>query len=863
VTGADLKEAFFRVRALPPGEREPAIENLAADDPELGAKLRRMLRADGLAGGPIAPPAAVRMPGSLIGGRYRILRKLAGGLSQVFECEDTALHDRRVVVKFAGRGLPEQFRKESAALAALTHPNVVRIYDSGVSEGESFLVTEFIEGVPLREALEAGPLPRGEVVRMIGALAGALEETHRHGILHLDIKPENVMLRAAGRVPVLIDFGLAHSPGMARVAGSRGYMAPEQMSGRPCEASDVFSLAVMGWEMLTGQRPAAGQAELPEFIGQALAEDVGERTAEPVAFARALAAYVARPRRWWLLAAAAGVAVAAGCGWLWLRPAPFVETRQLISVEGPRAMPTASRDGRRIFYLSASDGVTDVHLLEEGGHQSVRLTRTPEREYSPAASPDGSRVAYIRLQMSDTEPRLLIVQEAREGGAERVVATASRLDSVAWHPNGRVLLVVRPLLPEDRRGDRWEGALYWFDLETGKWRLMTRCPDCVITAPAVSPDGRQVAFIQGLAPVWGSLMMAEVDGAGGLVGAPRRMGGRVMASRPRFSPDGRAVFFGCSPRPLGICRLEASGAGEPVRLRFRQAGLVESLPVPRGLIVVDAAMNLDLRRWERDTGTAKPFLASEANERDAVFSPDGEWVAYRAERDGRSTAWVANAQTRNARELASMEAHWVQWTPDGKGLLVVTSAGEAGADAVVLAVPEGREMGRWRMPGGVQPQESRPRFVADGGSLLYVAVEGGRRRVARLELKSGRVEYLGGEGVLEVFPAPGRAELLLRKDLRRLVLFDPGTGQERVVAVSVMPGRVWVVADGVYYGTDRRATGANFYFQPFAGGERQWLLAEAPALGGTGLTVSPEGRYLVFSKDSRESGDLLLAEGVR
>lgn len=218
---------------------------------------------------PADDPALV--PGAIVG-PYRLVRELGrGGMGIVFEAEDTRLH-RRVALKAvsaaAHDGGEERLRQEARAAAALVHPNIATVYALDDIDGRAFIASELLDGETLREVLARGPIPRDETLAIAHALASALEVAHAAGIVHRDLKPENVLRLADGRVKIL-DFGLARLEGDARrlqsstrltlqglVAGTPGYMAPEQLLGEEVDGrADQFALGALLAEMASGRNP--------------------------------------------------------------------------------------------------------------------------------------------------------------------------------------------------------------------------------------------------------------------------------------------------------------------------------------------------------------------------------------------------------------------------------------------------------------------------------------------------------------------------------------------------------------------------------------------------------------------------------
>ncbi|MBC8104830.1 MAG: protein kinase [Cytophagales bacterium] len=204
-------------------------------------------------------------------GRYQIVREIARSNDVVYEALDPTMN-RRVAVKElaltaslvgeARRQRIERFYREARAAGAMSHPNIVTIYEVGEDRGRYFIAMEYLEGGTLREKLSlSGALPLSEALKVGIALCDALDYAHHHGIVHRDIKPDNVHLLPGGRVK-LTDFGIAriaHEEQLTvagQVFGTPSYMSPEQILGGQIDArTDIFSLGVLLYEMTTGRKP--------------------------------------------------------------------------------------------------------------------------------------------------------------------------------------------------------------------------------------------------------------------------------------------------------------------------------------------------------------------------------------------------------------------------------------------------------------------------------------------------------------------------------------------------------------------------------------------------------------------------------
>jgi beta-lactam-binding protein with PASTA domain len=212
--------------------------------------------------------------GTVFDGRYRIIRKLgAGGMADVYLAEDQEL-GRRVAIKIlndrhaADDSFIERFRREAKNAAGLSHPNIVSIYDRGEAEGTYYIAMEFLDGRSLKELIVArGPAPVKIAVDYARQILAAVGAAHRHGIVHRDIKPHNVLVGGEARLKVT-DFGIARSGAsqmteVGSIIGTAQYLSPEQARGAPVDqTSDLYSVGVVLYEMLTGQVPFTGDTPL-------------------------------------------------------------------------------------------------------------------------------------------------------------------------------------------------------------------------------------------------------------------------------------------------------------------------------------------------------------------------------------------------------------------------------------------------------------------------------------------------------------------------------------------------------------------------------------------------------------------------
>ena len=258
-------------------------------------------------------------------GRYHIIRELARSNDIVYEAMDPgsgkkiALKELQVAPNLAGQARQDRiqrFTREARAAARLKHTNIVRILDHGQVQGRYYIAMEFLEGQSLRDVLrQRGAMPLQEALRIAASVADGLDYAHNNGVVHRDVKPDNVHLEPDGRV-VITDFGIARltfEPSLTadgQIFGTPSYMSPEQIAGKDIDKrSDIFSLGVMLYEMIAGRKPFTGDsvititynimnveaspiagapAGVDQVIRRAIAKEAGQRYASAAEFAEDL-----------------------------------------------------------------------------------------------------------------------------------------------------------------------------------------------------------------------------------------------------------------------------------------------------------------------------------------------------------------------------------------------------------------------------------------------------------------------------------------------------------------------------------------------------------------------------------------------
>ena len=273
-----VQEIYHAALALHHVERKAFVTNACAGDPDLLREVNSLLIADDSSGDFLKDPVfnlsseSENLVGTTVDGRYMVEKELGrGGMSQVYFALDLNLQRQPVVIKVLTRGLvqdsyaQQKFDQEVEALLRIEHPGVVRVQDSGkLADGRPYIVMRYVDGETLRPQIPSEGMDLRRAASILKQIGEALEHVHERSIFHRDLKPENIILKRGTDSIVLIDFGIAkvkdsvvaESTVEGASAGTLLYMSPEQLRGAEITAaSDVYSMAVIAYEMVTGRRP--------------------------------------------------------------------------------------------------------------------------------------------------------------------------------------------------------------------------------------------------------------------------------------------------------------------------------------------------------------------------------------------------------------------------------------------------------------------------------------------------------------------------------------------------------------------------------------------------------------------------------
>lgn len=511
---------------------------------------------------------------------YDLLDKIGeGGMGQVHRATQRSL-GRTVAIKFLNplsRQISEQtaFHRESHLMAALAHPNVVTIYDCGETAGRHFLVMEYVDGSTLRSRMQANePWSIGEAAPVLDAISQALSYIHEQGILHLDLKPENVLCTKNGMVKIT-DFGLASPHVDARTlsdlglaCGSLDYCSPEQRHGLPLdERTDVFSLAAVAYELLTGCLPgrvwhSASKLNrlLPrrvdEVLRRALDRNPAERPASVQIFRqqliKALGWRKPSSRRRSLLLAG-GAAVLGGVGgalcWMLLRSPeapPPASPQVVVHSTSPRSARFGGVDW--LLFPSYHVGASNIFLFNPIGGPILNLNSDENECVYPALSPDGKKLAFA----CDRDHRLDIFVMDKIGIAvQQLTKNCGVNRAPAWSPDGK-----RIAFTSDRTGDE---EVFVMNADGSNPVNLTQSPGFEAD-PAWSPDGKKIAYA-GMPEGAKSFRVFVMDADGGNAHAISPTDNPYGYVYPAWSPDGKRIAYGApAERAIEIFVCDADGS---------------------------------------------------------------------------------------------------------------------------------------------------------------------------------------------------------------------------------------------------------------------------------------------------------------
>jgi eukaryotic-like serine/threonine-protein kinase len=596
-----------------------------------------------------------------------------------------------------------------------------------------------------------------------------------------------------------------------------------------------------------------------------------------------------RARRWWAagVATLAGLAViAAGAAWLvWGRqtrsPASEMTALPLTTYAGIEDFPTFSPDGTQVAFMwnGPHRDNFDIYVKLVGpGPPPLRLTTDAATDSSPAWSPDGANVAFLRDLSGG---RFAIMLIAPLGGQERRLAEISSpfaaLGSLAWSPDGRVLAV------PDRDTPGGSSAIFLFSVETGERRRLTSPPAQAADdyAPAFSPDGGTLAFVRARANgARGDLLVVPLSSGLTATAEPRvLMSHGYLLFGVTWTADGREVIAvpGVGIRSGSLVRVAADGSRPPEKIAFPGDENASPMVSRQGARLAYTHGGFEDRNiWRVDLADASgaaaapaPFIASTRTDDSAQFSPDGKRIAFYSYRTGTSEIWVSDSDGTGAVQLTSLggpACGTPRWSPDGAS--VVFDANPDGHwDIFVIGANGGAPRRLTRQPSS----DAVPSWSHDGAWIYFSSDRSGTRQIWKMPATDGdavQVTRHGGFAALES-PDGGSVYFTKSEEGKEGLWKQPvAGGEEEQVLDSVIATRAFAVTDdGIYFITGptsdstyfiARTVSDSLQFYSFRTRQRRALAkVENPWFY---LSVSPDGRSILYSQNDQANNDLMLVE---
>lgn len=668
---------------------------------------------------------------------------------------------------------------------------------------------------------------------------------------------------------------------LVHLAGSPGIVISKETLLNEVWRTEAISESALT-RTITELRSAVGDdANQPRFL-----ETIPKRGYRLIAPVSPIASSEqSRPRRRRPLALAIGFAglLLGACIALLISEMPRAEpteaprVRPLTSLAGLEGQPCFSPDGKQIAFVwsGEADDNLDIYVKRIGEDKLVRLTTHPAPDQSPAWSPDGRAIAFVR----PTRTGVALYAVPAVGGGESFVAnlrrtrtttwTPARTRILDWFPDGRTLAVADQNSPEEPFN------IIRLSLDTGQRHQLTSAAPHSYgdSQPAVSPDGRTVAFTRSPSSRNSSdIHIVPVTG-----GEPRRLTfDHNVITGLAWTEDGRGIVFsserGAAAGAGSLWRLPVSGStsrSEPEQL----AGIGPRAIVPaisrRGPLLAYQEYLADTNLWRApSTGSGSPerLISSTREETLADYSPDGARIAFASNRSGNWEIWMADADGANSRQLTSFAgapAHSPRWSPNGR-LLAFAHTSEGNADIYTIT-PEGSLVRRLT----VEPsQEDTPSWSRDGRWLYFSSNRSGTFEIWKVDVHQPvqPVQVTHGGGTNPFESADGQHLFYQKGEATDLEIWSrpiSGSEESRVLGpIHGAPAGAWVPdPHGIYF---IEPTWRIAYYRFATGATTPVVrLPQDAVVARPGLALSPDGRWLLYGQRDRSVSDIMLVEPFR
>jgi eukaryotic-like serine/threonine-protein kinase len=741
--------------------------------------------------------------------QYQLIEKIGtGGMGVVYKALDIRLN-RTVALKF----LPEyehtsetdraRFLQEARAASAINHPNICVIYDLKEHAGEQFIVMEFVEGITLKQMLkDVGMIPIETYIDYALQISGALQAAHDHGIVHRDIKSENIMVTSSGQIKVM-DFGLALVKGLQRLTrssstgGTIAYMSPEQIEGRDVDGrSDIFSFGVVIYELVTGHLPFTGEnpaavihailhepptpiqtyrtvpPALAAFIIRTLEKQVENRcqsfhdvlnnllrisedtalisnkrrqrtTRTPM---RRMAPKIQRMMTGAIMLMVIGFVAVFLYQHFKTNQKPSMNIRQLTSDIGTADNAAFSPDGKQIAYewSGAANNNLDIYIEQISTHQILRLTSSPAQDMCPAWSHDGQYIAFCREGNIEGETGLYLIPS--HGGREQKIYS-NVCSYPDWSPDNQLITFV----------DYKNGGVLVHDLKSGETRQITfpnvfNVPYYASTDPKFSPDGKTIAYVQ-----FNSFTVSEIYLIPPTGGTPRQIThDNKTIYGLTWTTDGKGFVFS-SNRATSQKLWSIQRDGSEIKL-LEASGQNSTHPAMSSdgdhlAFTETLGGDYDIGRIKLsgDMKAQKPekFIHTQKHDLFLDISSDGRQYIFNSTRTGYCEVWKCNPDGRNLLQLTALNCNsgTPRWSRDGTRI-AFDSRFSGNCDIFVVSGDGGNPV---RITTDTR-DEILPSWSQDGAWIYYGLLDNGDNQIWKIPSNGGtpvQVTRNGGFMALE------------------------------------------------------------------------------------------------------------------
>ena len=564
--------------------------------------------------------------------------------------------------------------------------------------------------------------------------------------------------------------------------------------------------------------------------------------------------------------------------WFSSSPAsPALKSVPLTSYPGLECCPSFSPDGSQVAFTwkGPKQDNSDIYVKLVGTENAVRLTNDPTLDFGPAWSPDGRFIAFLRL-LDNAASKAGVFLVSPIGGPERklteVTATISNFpfwySGLSWFPDSKALAVSD------------QGRITILSVDSGEKRTLTFPPSAPETrrtddAPAVSPDGRRIAFSRMFSFGVSEIYLLALSPDFSPDGEPKQLTFKQQWSRnPVWTVNGSDVVFSSGPRSFTggeeLWRMPVSASGKPAQPRF--IGVQGANPVisrqGNRLSYMRTWTDANIWRIELLGPSGKitepvSFISSTQDEDSPQYSPDGTRVVFCSSRSGTREIWLASADGSNLAQLTYLAAMMIgapRWSPDGQQVVFDSNVGGAW-DVYVIDVNGGNPRRLTDHPA----VDGVPSYSRDGRWIYFVSFRSGRSEIWKMPATGGEAIRLTQNGGYTAFESLDGSMLYYTKaggDYPSLWGMSVGGGQETELVKSVELYGFTLAKKGIYFDQFNKDGTTSIQFLKFATGKVAPVITLPQGRSGP-LSISPDERYLLYSQLDQRGSDLMLIENFR